>query len=82
MSELTLKAIEQLLDKKLGATEGRIIKRIDDAQEEVARLIANTVADPFTQRFEELEKRLDVAEQIKLFERKFQKLEEALHIKL
>jgi len=32
--------------------------------------------------FSELQTRLDVTEQIKSFESKFQKLEEALHIKL
>jgi hypothetical protein len=55
---------------------------IRDGVDELARIIAETIAAPFTERFDDLEKRLDVTEQIKLFERKFQKLEEALHIKL
>ena len=38
MSEITLKAIEQLLDKRLDTTEQRIIKRIDEAQEELAQI--------------------------------------------
>jgi len=33
-------------------------------------------------RFDEIEKHLDVSEQLKIFERKFKQLEEALHIKL
>lgn len=82
MTQLTEERFEQLLDKRLGATEARIIKRIDDAQEELARMVANTVAEPFTKRFDELEKTLDVIEQLKSFERKFQKIEEALHIRL
>ncbi len=32
--------------------------------------------------FEDIQKRFDVTAQLKTFERKFQKLEEALHIKL
>ena len=34
------------------------------------------------ERFDDLAARLDVTEKLKLFERKFQKLEEALHITL
>ena len=59
MSEITLKAIEQLLDKRLKSTEERIIKRIDEAQEEVARIVADTIATPFTQRFDRLEELLE-----------------------
>jgi hypothetical protein len=44
------------------------------AVEELAR-ITNT-------RSEDIQQRLDVTSQIKIFERKFHKLEEALHIKL
>ena len=40
--------------------------------------LARMVADGFT----DMQSRLDVTAQIKTFERKFQRLEEALHIKL
>ena len=56
------------------ASEQRVIKRIDEAQEELARMVSAG--------FEDIQNRLDVTEQVKTFERKFQKLEEALHIKL
>lgn len=59
---------------ELASTEKRIIKRIDEAQEELARMTSAG--------FEDMQSRLDVAEQMKTFERKFQRLEEALHIKL
>ena len=51
-----------------------VIKRIDEAQEELARMTSAG--------FDDLQSRLDVAERMKAFERKFQRLEEALHIKL
>lgn len=47
---------------------------VREGVEELARLTATG--------FEDLQKRLDVTAQLKAFERKFQKLEEALHIKL
>jgi predicted secreted Zn-dependent protease len=56
------------------ATEERIINRIDEAQEELARMTAAG--------FEDIQKQLDVTEKMKTFELKFRKLEEALHIKL
>jgi hypothetical protein len=42
--------------------------------EELARMVSTG--------FEDIQNRLDVTAQVKVFERKFQKLEEALHIKL
>jgi hypothetical protein len=83
MSEVTLKAIEQLLDAKFNEKLAPLATKLDvrDGVEELARM----VNDGFVrteQRFDELETRLDVTEQLKTFERKFQKLEEALHIKL
>ena len=62
------------LEENLTATEQRIIKRIDMAQEELARMTADGFVD--------IQNRLDVTERMKVFERKFQKLEEALHITL
>jgi hypothetical protein len=62
------------LTEGLVASEKRVIKRIDDAQEELARLVSGG--------FEDMQDRLDVTAQIKTFERKFKKLEEALHITL
>jgi hypothetical protein len=74
MPEITLKAIEELLDDKLGALEKRIVKRIDESQEELARMVA--------EGFEDVQRRLGVQQLIQAHERKFHQLEEALHIKL
>jgi hypothetical protein len=49
--------------------------------EELARITSAGFART-EERFEEIGKRFDVAAQLKSFERKFQKLEDALHIKL
>ena len=75
----TVDSLKNLASKEdlaagLAATEKRIIKRIDDAQKELAVMVANG--------FEDIQTRLDVTAKIQIFEHKFKKLEEALHIKL
>jgi hypothetical protein len=74
--ELTKEYFEQTLDKKLKDAVAPLATKQDvrEAVEELAR-ITNT-------GFEDIQQRLDVTSQIKVFERKFHKLEEALHIKL
>jgi len=74
MTQLTEEKFRQILTGELQGVEQRIVKRIDEAQEELARMVATG--------FESLEDRLDVTEQMRAFQRKFEKLEEALHIKL
>ena len=76
MPEVTLQAIEGMLAQKLDGTEKRIIKRIDEAQEELARIIAETVAVPFTRSFDELENRLDYSERIRMIENRLARLED------
>jgi hypothetical protein len=70
MTELTKEYFEQ----SLKATEQRIVKRIDEAQEELARMTSEGFLD--------IQNRLDVRELIHAHEQKFKKLEEALHIHL
>ena len=87
MTQLTEERFEQILSERLAllatkedlqteikTSEERIIKRIDHAQEELARMVADG--------FEDIQSRLDVTAKIQTFELKFQKLEEALHIRL
>ena len=79
MSELTKEHFDQALKglatkDALASTEQRVIKRIDEAQEELARMTAAG--------FEDIQSRLDVTAQMRIFERKFQKLEHELHITL
>ena len=83
MSELTKEYFEQTLKAPLTAAVAPLATKSDvrDAVEELAR-ITSAGFERMEEGFDELEARLDVTEQLKTFERKFQKLEEALHIKL
>jgi hypothetical protein len=83
MSELTKEYFEQTLKAALKSAVAPLATKSDvrDAVEELARITSAGFART-EERFDELETRLDMRERIKNFERKFQKLEEALHIKL
>ena len=77
MSELTKEFFEQ----KLEAQTKELKTHAHELQAELARM----TSAGFTrteERFDEIEKRLDVTAQLQVFERKFKKLEEALHITL
>lgn len=72
MTELTEERFEQILTEKLAPLATK--EDVHDGVEQLARMVSDG--------FDDMRDRLDVAEQMKAFERKFQKLEEALHIKL
>ena len=79
------KAIKGLATKKglelgLEQTEQRIIRRIDESQEELARIIANTVANPFTKRFEHLEEQLVVKNDVQVLKHQMKEIRSALHL--
>jgi len=83
MSELTKEHFEETLKaaidplataEDLRATERRLMKHADDLQGELARMVA--------EGFNDVQHRLDLRKEVDAHERKFQKLEEALHIKL
>jgi hypothetical protein len=82
MSELTKKHFEQVISALAtkadlnGLATKEDLKRLATAEqvEELARMVADG--------FEDAQRRLDVTAKIELFEHKFEKLEEALHIKL
>jgi hypothetical protein len=72
---------KEYLDQALGglATKADLVKAMallatSEQVEDLARMVADG--------FEDTRRRLDVTAQIEIFEHKFQKLEEALHIKL
>jgi hypothetical protein len=68
------------LEQTLAATEKRIITRIDDAQEELARIVADTVATPFTERFERLEELLRVKSDVDMLKQQMSEIRSALHL--
>jgi hypothetical protein len=82
MSELTLSAIEQLLDKKLMAAVAPLAtkKDIQEQTEELARIIADTVAIPFTHRFDRLEELLEVKDDVQTLKRQMSEIRSALHL--
>jgi hypothetical protein len=67
-------------DQSLAGSEKRIIKRIDEAQEELARIVADTIATPFTKRFDELEGMLEVKEEVQTLKRQMAEIRSALHL--
>jgi hypothetical protein len=78
--ELTKEYFDKVLTQKLDATEQRIIQRIDEAQEQLARIVADTVATPFTERFERLEQLLKVKDDVETLKRQMGEIRSALHL--
>jgi hypothetical protein len=82
MSELTKEHFEQVISGLASKADlqGLATKQdlrplaTADQVQELARMVAGG--------FEDVQRRLDVTAKIELFEHKFQKLEDALHIKL
>lgn len=83
--ELTKEHFDQVLKglatkADLAATEQRIICRIDEAQEQLARMVADTIATPFTKRFNRLEELLEVKEDVQTLKRQVLEIRSALHL--
>jgi hypothetical protein len=76
MTELTKEFFERTLDQKLKDAVAPLATKLDvrEGVEELARMVADG--------FEDVQRRLDVQQLIQAHALKFQKLEEALHIKL
>lgn len=74
-SLVTKKDLEGLVTKKdLEMAKTELIKHSEGLQEELAGMVNSG--------FDDVQKQLDVKQQMQIFERKFRKLEEALHIRL
>jgi hypothetical protein len=82
MSEVTLKALEQLLDNKLKAAVAPLATKQDvsNAVEDLARIIADTVAAPFTERFNSLEEAMKVKDDVQTLKRQMAEIRAALHL--
>ncbi len=74
MKELTEERLSEILAEKLDQQTIDLKAHAVELQAELARMVNDG--------FDDMRERLDVTTQLKGFERKFQKLEEALHIKL
>ena len=73
-------ATKEDLAQGLKTTEARIIKRIHESQEELARIVADTIATPFTKRFDRLEELLEVKDDVQTLKRQMSEIRAALHL--
>jgi hypothetical protein len=82
MPELTLEAIEQMLDKKFDEKLAPLATRGDvrEAVDELAGIIADTIATPFTKRFDRLEELLEVKEDVLTLKQQMREIRSALHL--
>jgi hypothetical protein len=83
--ELTKEHFDQVLKglatkADLAASEHRIIGRIDEAQEQLARMVADTIATPFTKRFDRLEELLEVKEDVQTLKHQMMEIRSTLHL--
>ena len=83
MTQLTQESFERILQDRLQEAVAPLATKQDvrEAVGELARITSSGFART-EERFDEVEKRLDVRELFEMHERKFKKLEEALHISL
>ena len=83
MTQLTQESFERILQDRLQEAVAPLATKQDvrEAVGELARITSSGFART-EERFDEVEKRLDVHELFEMHERKFKKLEEALHISL
>lgn len=70
--ELTKEYFDKTLDKVVKASESRVIARIDDAQEELARMTKNG--------FDDVLGRLDVRERVSKLEKDMVQMKTALNL--
>ncbi|MBL8030323.1 MAG: hypothetical protein JNN11_03680 [Candidatus Doudnabacteria bacterium] len=73
MSELTKEEFEKILEKQLSNTKKDIIHRIDESQDELARMVADG--------FKDMRERFDVKDKVEKHERVFKFLAEHFNMK-
>jgi acyl-CoA reductase-like NAD-dependent aldehyde dehydrogenase len=79
--ELTKEYFDKELKTQLDGQTKELKSFAKEQTEELARIVSGGF-DNVNEHLEEISAKLDVREQMKIFEKKFAKLEEALHIKL
>jgi hypothetical protein len=71
---------KEYFDEGLRTLETNLSKKNDDQTEQLARIIADTVATPMEQHFADLKDYLEVREDVQMLKVEMQKIKEALHI--
>jgi hypothetical protein len=71
---------QEHFDQGLRTLETNLSRKIDDQTEQLARIIADTVATPMEQHFADLKDYLEVREEVQMLKVDIQRIKEALHI--
>ena len=71
---------KEYFDEGLRTLETNLGKKIDSQTEQLARIIADTVATPMEQHFADLKDYLEVREDVQMLKVEMQRIKEALHI--
>jgi len=80
MTQLTEERFEQILAQRLDAQTKQLKTYMDDQTEDLARIIADTIATPFNKRFDRLEELLEVKEDVLTLKRQMLEIRSALHL--
>jgi hypothetical protein len=71
---------KEYFDEGLRTLETNLSKKIDSQTEQLARIIADTVATPMEQHFTDLKDYLEVRKDVQTLKVEMQRIKEALHI--
>ena len=79
---LTEQRFQELLHAALAplATKADVHREVREAVDDLARIIADTIATPFTERFERLEELLAVKDDVEQLKRQMLEIRSALHL--
>jgi hypothetical protein len=82
MTQLTEERFKEILKQELAplATKEDVRRGVSDGVEELARIIADTIAKPFSERFDRLEELLEVKEDVLTLKRQMLEIRSALHL--
>ena len=78
MSELTKEYFDQQIAKL--ATKEDVHREVREGVEDLARIVADTIATPFTKRFDRLEELLEVKDDVATLKRQMTEIRSALHL--
>jgi hypothetical protein len=76
--QLTQEHFDQQIAKL--ATREDVRHEVKEGVEDLARIIADTIATPFTKRFDRLEELMDVKDDVQTLKRQMMEIRSALHL--
>jgi hypothetical protein len=78
MTQLSEERFEEILAQRLAPLATK--QDIREAVEDLARITADTIAAPFTKRFDRLEELLEVKEDVQVLKHQMAEIRSALHL--